>query len=365
MNYLHHVSKHISSSHGLSERKSPVRFFTIAVFVVVLVVIYLMFGTSIGNAIFGIRDAVAPSRDVSISLTPSAYDARLSALEIENNSLKGLLVGAGVTLPAHDELLGDAERISRMRTSAVDTASSEYVLVASTTAPDAMAGVSQSTQRNATSSPEAGSADASVTVGVQGESSVEGAGAEGVQTGGAGTGSLRGEGASGGAGASLPLVPISLSLKGDEVIASVLVRPPQTPFDALIVNVGSEEGVSVGDQVYAFTGFPIGTVIEVKEHRSTIMLLSAPGTKTEVLIGTSTQAVTAEGKGGGNFFLKLPKITEINVGDVVARTYLPPEVLSTIETVDSKEGEAYIYAYFKLPVSLNSLVYVLIKKNTY
>lgn len=364
MNYLHHVSKHISSSHGLSERKSPVRFFTIAVFVVVLVLIYLMFGTSIGNAIFGIRDAVAPSRDVSISLTPSAYDARLSALEIENNSLKGLLVGAGVTLPAHDELLGDAERISRMRTSAVDTASSEYVLVASTTAPDAMVNVSQSVKRNATSS-EVDGADTSAIAGTPSRSSANGVEVEGAQTEETGAGSLRGEGTSGGAGASLPLVPISLSLKGDEVIASVLVRPPQTPFDALIVNVGSEEGVSVGDQVYAFTGFPIGTVIEVKEHRSTIMLLSAPGTKTEVLIGTSTQAVTAEGKGGGNFFLKLPKITEINVGDVVARTYLPPEVLSTIETVDSKEGEAYIYAYFKLPVSLNSLVYVLIKKNTY
>lgn len=147
-----------------------------------------------------------------------------------------------------------------------------------------------------------------------------------------------------------------------EVVTSVLMRPPQMPYDAVIIKSGTNEGIGVGDKAYAFSGFPIGEVVEANADTSVVRLFSSPGTKTEVLIGTSTTAVLAEGKGGGNFFLKLPKVTEIKQGDIVTRTYLPPETFSVIESVDSTQGEAYTYAYFKLPVNIHNLVYVIIKK---
>jgi cell shape-determining protein MreC len=150
----------------------------------------------------------------------------------------------------------------------------------------------------------------------------------------------------------------------NETVASVLMRPPQTPFDSLVINAGSDEGIAVGDQVYAFTDFPIGQIAEVGSRTAVVRLFSAPGNRIEVLIGSTTTAVIAEGKGGGNFFLKLPKVTEIEKGDIVMRTYLPPEALSTIESVDSAQGEAYTYAYFKLPVNIHTIVYVIVKKNS-
>ncbi len=158
--------------------------------------------------------------------------------------------------------------------------------------------------------------------------------------------------------------PDHIRLRGNELIASVLVRPPQSPYDALVISAGTNDGIAIGDQVYAFSGFPIGEVISAESKRSTVRLFSSPGSKIEVLIGTSTAAVMAEGRGGGNFFLKLPKVTEISPGDIVVRNFLPPEVFSTIASVDSAEGEAYIHAYFKLPININSLVYVLVKKNS-
>lgn len=150
-----------------------------------------------------------------------------------------------------------------------------------------------------------------------------------------------------------------------EVVTGVLMRPPQMPYDLIVVKSGANEGIEVGDKAYAAIGFPIGDVVEVKPTTSVIRLFSAPGTKTEVLIGTSTTAVVAEGKGGGNFFLKLPKVTEIKEGDIVTRTYLSPETFSVIESVDSTQGEAYTYAYFKLPVNIHNLVYVIVKKDTH
>lgn len=150
-----------------------------------------------------------------------------------------------------------------------------------------------------------------------------------------------------------------------EVVTSVLMRPPQIPFDTIVIDAGTNDGLAIGDQVYAFKGFPIGEVAEANPRTSTVRLFSAPGMKTEVLIGSTTTAVLAEGKGGGNFFLKLPKVTEIKQGDIVMRTYLPPEAFSTIESVDSTQGEAYTYAYFKLPVNIHNIVYVIVKKNSH
>lgn len=150
----------------------------------------------------------------------------------------------------------------------------------------------------------------------------------------------------------------------NEVVATVLMRPPQLPFDSLVISTGIEDGINVGDQVYAFSSFPIGEIVSVNNSTSIVRLFSAPGNKIEVLIGTTTTAVIAEGRGGGNFFLKLPKVTEITKGDIVMRTYLPPEAFSTIESVDSTDGEAYTYAYFKLPVNIHNIVYVIIKKNS-
>lgn len=358
MNYLHHASKHISSSHELSGRKEPIRFFTLIVLLIVLVLCYVIFGRIIGNIIFGIKNYFAPKTDVFISLTPSAYDAWLSALEIENNSLKELLINYGITFPRGNEILGKSEMLSKMRVSASRTGADEFMLIGTNTAAQTISnfplkavsndesGLNTNWSSSTNSIPNTEIERSNVQNNMQESFSQE----TDIQKFTA---------------LSNSLIPLTRSLKGGEILASVLVRPPLTPYDALIINAGMKESVEVGDQVYAFSGFPIGEVVETKQNRSTVRLLSAPGIKTEVLIGTSTIAVTAEGKGGGNFFLKLPKVTEIKKGDVVARNYLPPEVFSSIETVDSNDGEAYVYAYFKLPVHLNSLVYVLIKKNSY
>lgn len=323
MSYLHHATKNISSSYGRTNRKKGVNPLLVLIILAVLIICYFVFGGILGNMLFGIKNMFVPDAKGVITLRPGAYDARMSALEVENNALKQLLQKTGIALPSNIEVESDSAMLAKERVAR---------------------SVEENTQTTASSSPMDTGGPVEPTTATQTPP-------EGVaETNNVAT--------------TEPLNENRLSLKSGDILASVLVRPPQSPYDALIVNVGEESGVQVGDQVYAFAGFPIGEIVETKKTRSTVRLLSAPGSKVDVLIGTSTMAVTAEGKGAGNFFLKLPKVTEIKVGDVVTRTYFPPEVLSTIESVDSEDGEAYIYAYFKLPIQLNSLVYVLIKKNT-
>lgn len=150
----------------------------------------------------------------------------------------------------------------------------------------------------------------------------------------------------------------------DRLLSVILSRPPRVPYDALIIDIGEKHDIHVGDLVYAEMDYIIGHVEVVYPNSSIVKLFSAPGEKIDVLVGSSTIPVVAEGRGAGNFYIKVPKNVPIAEGDQIIVPGLKPIVLGTAEHVDTSEGEAFSHIYFKLPVKLNALHYVQIKKNT-
>lgn len=150
----------------------------------------------------------------------------------------------------------------------------------------------------------------------------------------------------------------------DRLLSVILARPPRIPYDSLIVDVGEDHDIQVGDLVYGEMDYLIGHVDAVYSKSSVVKLFSAPGEKIDVLLGSSTIPVVAEGRGGGNFYIKVPKNINVTEGDEITVPSLKSIVLGTAEKVDSSDGEAFSYIYFKLPVSLNALHYVEIKKIT-
>jgi len=314
MTYLRHASKHITSSHYLDKKKSLSGSFLILFLFGMAVLAYIFLRGMIGDILYSIRSIVLPEHAQMITLNPGAFESEVSALQVENEALKHLLAQSGVKIPGYSEAGANQRNTlfeQEIDIGPLDTEGTDTISGTATTSTDTIDPVDEVSENSVS-----------------------------------------------------PMAPRRITLEEGQVIASILVRPPQSPYDSLIINAGEDMGIQTNDQVYAFSGFPIGEVIEVSAKRSTVKLFSAPGSKIEVLIGTSTTSALAEGKGGGNFFLKLPKVSEIKPGDAVVRSYLSPEVFSVIESVDASEGEAYTYAYFKLPIHLNSLVYVLVKKNS-
>lgn len=307
MNYLHHANKHISSSHHLHAPKRKIGFWRILALLIAILVVYFIFKAPLSHVLFSIRSLVTPPVPTEITLETGALDSKLQAYEVENRELKRLMENAGIRIPrtliAEDPVESAMEDETQLGVLDVSTASSGTMDALANTANTVSVDVSTSSKK--------------------------------------------------------------MKIHIGDTLATVLVRPPQSPFDAIVLSVGIKQGIEIGDIVYAFNGFPIGTIVAVENERSTAELFSAPGKKTEVFIGTSTISAIAEGKGGGNFALKLPKVTDIHVGDMVARRLVDIEVFSTIESVDAGEGEAYTHAYFKLPINLNSLTYVLVKKDSY
>lgn len=116
--------------------------------------------------------------------------------------------------------------------------------------------------------------------------------------------------------ADLSLLPGEAS----RIAAGVLLRPPMTPYDVLVVGAGSRDGVRPGALAYGPGGTPAGTVSEVSVSNARIALFSATGRTTEGWLGEERIPISLVGHGSGAFGATVAADVAAAEGDVV---YLP------------------------------------------
>jgi cell shape-determining protein MreC len=118
------------------------------------------------------------------------------------------------------------------------------------------------------------------------------------------------------------------------VTAGVIARPPLSPYDVLIVNKGSGDGVYEGMQAYA-NGIPVGTVESVSGGSARVALYSSSGRAIEGWVGEERIPITLAGLGGGAFSADLPRDSGVVEGATVFITgagALPVGVVARIES---------------------------------
>lgn len=149
---------------------------------------------------------------------------------------------------------------------------------------------------------------------------------------------------------------------------SIISRPPQSPYDILIIDAGSDNGVRAGMPVTAYGNVLLGYVAEVFPTISKVKLISFSNEETSVLIesagtGTSTAvSAIAVGRGGENLEIKLPSSIAINSGDQVKTMGNLPFIVGTIEKVEISLSDPFQKLLFRLPVNIQELKYVMIEK---
>lgn len=155
------------------------------------------------------------------------------------------------------------------------------------------------------------------------------------------------------------------------ILASIISKPPQSPYDVLIIDVGQDNGIKNGMRVFAYGDILLGYIVEVASKESKIKLFSFPGEKINVLIQNSTGgeniSVTAEGLGGGNFKIKLPDSIEVKIGDKITGTGLPAQaggllILGVVEKIETNQSDPFQKIYFRTPINIRYLSRVLIER---
>ena len=101
------------------------------------------------------------------------------------------------------------------------------------------------------------------------------------------------------------------------IVAGVIVRPPQSSYDTLMLAGGSRSGIMIGMEAFAGNSTPIGVVTAVFSEFSQVTLFSAPNIVTNGWVGSGNVPLTILGAGGGVLRASVPRSADIKEGDVV------------------------------------------------
>lgn len=155
-------------------------------------------------------------------------------------------------------------------------------------------------------------------------------------------------------------------LLGDEteerIAAGVIGRPTNLPYDVLVIDKGSDDGVVKDAPVYAGEKLVIGLVAAVYDQSSVVALTTTPGWHSTVYIYGPNIYTTAVGQGGGVARVHVPQGIPLEVGNSVVVPSLSGGIYGTIFSIDSVPSRPEQYGYVATDVPINALRLVAIGK---
>ncbi len=141
-------------------------------------------------------------------------------------------------------------------------------------------------------------------------------------------------------------------------LATIWAKPSQSPYDTLIIDLGSLQGIKPAQKVFAQGNILIGQVFEVYDNTSKVKLYSSPGEKTDAMIVGKDIYVQATGRGGQNFEITLPQDFEINIGDEVVVPSMNSQVLGLVVEVISDPRDPLKKVLLRSPINIQELKFV-------
>jgi cell shape-determining protein MreC len=145
------------------------------------------------------------------------------------------------------------------------------------------------------------------------------------------------------------------------ILAGVVARPPESPYDTLVLATGSDGGVVVGMEVFGREGTPLGVISTVTTNFSRATLFSSPNMNTLGWIGHTAIPLSITGAGAGAMNAIASRSAGIATGDVV---FVPgPGMLpvGTVIRVDSDSSSPSVALRIQPIRNPFSLSWVLIR----
>ncbi len=146
------------------------------------------------------------------------------------------------------------------------------------------------------------------------------------------------------------------------LLAVVLAKPSQSPYDTLVIDQGANNAVSVGDKVFAYGNIPIGFIGEAYNSSSKVILYSQSKHITNVILSGSNISIDLIGRGGQNFEATLPRDILIPVGTFASLPSLDNVPVAVVSSVISDPRDPFQKILLTSPVNVQYLKYVEVKK---
>ncbi len=128
---------------------------------------------------------------------------------------------------------------------------------------------------------------------------------------------------------------------GAAVLSRVLLKPPQAPYDELVLDVGQDEGVADGAELYDKSGAIVGVVTSAADSFSRARLFTSPGETIEAELLSSGIVLPLLGYGDGTFKVEVPRGFAVSVGDVFVLPGLKSHPLASVASIEEETGGSF------------------------
>jgi cell shape-determining protein MreC len=144
----------------------------------------------------------------------------------------------------------------------------------------------------------------------------------------------------------------------ERVIARVVGRPPQLPYDVLMLDRGFEHGVIEQAPVYVGSDQVIGYISRVYEKTALVTLVSTAGFESMAYIIGPNIYTYAEGMGGGMLRVSVPQGVPLTLGDTVILPAIDSGVYGAIAEITTSPTQPEQYGFVPMVNNLQSMQYV-------
>lgn len=151
-------------------------------------------------------------------------------------------------------------------------------------------------------------------------------------------------------------------IAGNRITSRILSKPPQSPYDTLVIDTGADDGVVLGDKVYLSDTVIVGLVTATTPHTSLVTLFSSSGETQSATDSRTGGTLVLEGQGGANFSAQVPKETDILWGDTFLYPAKSASVLGNVYYVDSNSQSSFKTIYVRIPVNIFQSQWVFVQK---
>ena len=144
-------------------------------------------------------------------------------------------------------------------------------------------------------------------------------------------------------------------------LAEVLVRPPQSAYDNLILDLGKRDGINVGDKIIYPPNVILGEITETNLFTSKAKLLSSAGNMTNIVLDRKNISASVLGLGSGNFEVKLPREISIENGDLAIIPGSSHLILGSVEDIEFGATDSLERILIKSPINIAEVRWVFIE----
>lgn len=143
--------------------------------------------------------------------------------------------------------------------------------------------------------------------------------------------------------------------ESDRILAGVIARPNQLPYDVILLDQGTDDGVVEGAPVYIGNNTVIGYIHRTTARSSQVTLVTSPGFRSTVFVFGPDIYTTAVGQGGGLVRIGVPQGIDLNEGDLVVLPSVTSGVYGEVEYIESASTQPEQYGFVAPSIPLHSL----------